>query len=329
MSDLETLGEKPRTSEDRLGDFYRLAFETRRRLGLKPGYYVLRCDDESFSRIDLSVQAYDDTYVEVTENPTTFGVGLQDQPYVLHRTHSLGIRGQSWSYSARDILVYDSSYSGTDDSELTSGTEDIDASEPLSQEVEHMLHEMLRVLPTLRYDQIDFEHDLIYEWNEDDEDRYDRAKILELRSLEEALSSAGGALYLLQLAALKRHRRRRGPGRHDAEFVIPKTNSIYGIRATFDPEPGETVWHPHVIETSRNEWGGHYGEGDKFTHVITRNLISLGDRISFQTHHALERDNYSLEINADDRIYGLDEKLSDQDLKLVKHLLQEIMGIKR
>ncbi len=324
----ETRAEK--RPEEQLWDLYRDAFTTRGRLALPRGNFSFNVQDERYARLEFVAVAYDNMYVTLHENPLIVDTDLQGRPYTRRRWHSVGIkRGDVWYYQASDALAFTSDFSDHEfEDELSSVDEELDPAQPLPVHVRTMLDDMRRLLPTVALDQIDDEN--TEEWPDDDDDyRYDRRKVQELQELEQALSTAGGAMYLMQLAVLMRHRRSRRKNKNTEDFAIPSTNSVYSISASFDPGPGETKWHPHAIEVRGTSWGGNYGSGEAFQHETLQQFVEYEDHISYQIMHSLVRDNDAIPITVDVYDLATNDKLPQNALELVKHMLKEIMGIKR
>lgn len=328
----EAAGDNSAQIESQIAEFdllYRNAFEVRRRLGLDRGYHVFDIDDTRYHRVDVIANTYDDMSVTLYETNDEIIRSVRDIPYTLERMSIIGLKkGGVLRYVGYDSMKFAPSWSTreTFDSELDSDEQEFDFDQPLPTKVAELLGDMNTILPGLTLEQHNDEESECWF----DEDQYDVVKQRELLALEEALSTAGGALYLLQLAFLDRYRREISSGASiDDCLRIPKgPHSSFEISASFDPDSGDdNEWFPHIISLKKGSAGSFFSTyGGRFEHTTTHTFFEFSDLIQYEVSDDLEQDDRSLiNVDAFNALIAPSDRLSDDVLSLVKQLLRGIV----
>lgn len=331
----KTANADPRKAESDRRQFellYQRAFEVRRRLGLKEGLHVFDIDHPVYYRVQICADAYDSMYVLLQSKVEDLATSVRDNPYTFESWHSVSInKSGGLIYGATDLVKYASRWSGVPaetDSELDTDDAKYDLTEPLPDKVSSLIGDMNEILPIVTLEE--YNHDESYE--DFDEDRYDRGKQKELKDIEEALSTAGGAHYLLQLALLSRY---RDTGQTSKRISIPasSSHSIYEIAADHDPEPTDdsSIWHPTLIEASKASLGSFVRTRNgklkqRRTHLfIDTPFTDIPNGIKYEEEDLLVDGTHEVEIDTFVKEFRPEEELPEDILKLVKHLLKAIV----
>lgn len=164
------------------------------------------------------------------------------------------------------------------------------------------------------------------------ESRHDKVTQEELKELEIALSTASGALYLIQLALIGRYSE-TGQTSKRISFPAARSHSEYDIVADYDPEPTDDaqVWHPTFISASRNIPGSYIlTRNGRLTHRRTHLFIDtpftdIPEGIKYEEDDFLIDGDHEVEIDTFEQELSPDENLPEDLLKLVKEILKAVV----
>lgn len=315
------------SEQEQFDDLYRAAFDLRRRLDLGLGDHVFDIEHPEYYRVVIQANAYDDMSVTFRTIPREIGKSIRGSTYMYQSWLDISRRGNGdLRYCSGEFITYASRWSGNDfDSELDSDDGEFDFSEPLPSNVSKLIHDANEILPSLTIEQYQPEEGegMNEEWFNS---RYDRELVRTLQELDAALSTAGGAYYILQLVMLERY---RASGETGKEFVIPPHPWISSYTITGVNDTATDAWHPDVIRVEKNYMGGAVRTYDnEFSHIETHEIFE--DEEDGSIHYVVEdrihNETESLPIDNVSYRFQPEDALTDDMQKMVKHLLKAIVG---
>lgn len=327
----QNIGQQIDSDKKAFGDLYVSAFEARKRLELVPGWHHFAIEHPEYSKIMVSANAYDDMCITLVSNRINVGSSLAGEPYLLKKEQWVSRKaGGNLSYGAYDQISFKWRGDQGFDAELDTEDAEYDFTEPLAPEISALIDEMSKILPTLTRDQY-LEEDSDWWPQEYQDDQYDRAKIRELNALEEALGTAGGAIYLLQLAFLQRRQEliKKGSNEAEQEFVLPRVkHSEFIVSADSDFEPRGTEWHPRIIIARKRVMNDQFRIYDGQLEHDETYVFMIGDdeRIEYEVSDALDNEGYQILVGEYGKIFKPNEVLPARVQRLVKRLLKEIVN---
>ena len=315
------------TGDEALATLYRNAFEVRERMGLDQGSHIFYIDHPKYFMVEFVANSPNDTYVDLHDNRQEVGSSFRGLPYLLDKSRYISKTPDgNLFYANYDQIMYktDLGDAHLSDAELDGNDQEFNGSEPLPPDVVEIVDDMNSILHSLTIEQYDVA-------NHEAPVAYDPVKKAELEALEEALSTAGGAFALMQLAIRERYNGKSPKVSAGINYVLTKEpNDNFEI--SFYPDVDEDGnWLPYSIQANRKSNLGpirsYRRQFEQYTNFyFSDNWPTIS--LEIDDYYLQEEDDPTSqkEIFIESFNFEPDDVIADNLKQIVKVILREIVG---